>query len=514
MHLTLLPLLFLVAAEPTTGPKVPVGKETTYVNGPLDKDGFIDYEAALNERLRKNIVPEKNGAVLMWKVLGPRPDDGRGMPAGYFKQLGSAEPPLNGDYYVKTGRFIKNLKLQQDEIDLFYKQYGNSNKRAWTPEEYPHVAAWLSINEKQLNLVVEASKRPEYFSPFVAHPTADGKRGMLIAVLLPHVQMHREMAPALAARAILRLGEGKEDDAWQDLMACHRLARMTASGPTLIELLVGIAIETVAGNADLVYLERAKLTSKQVGERLKDLESLPPLARPADKVDLGDRLMLLDSLQSLRRHGFGRFEGIIDGPKGLDRPTEQLLLEKIDWAPVYRSANQWYDRLAAAMRLADRGERRKQLDQIDKDAREPKGEVYQELLARLEKAGAVPDKLDGQTIGNELMSSLRCSGRGIQNASERAEQIRNNLYIAFALAAYRIDNRRYPEKLDDLTPKYLATVPGDVFTGRPITYRLLENGYLLYSFGVNGKDDQGHSWDDEPRGDDLRVRMPLPALAQ
>jgi hypothetical protein len=55
-------------------------------------------------------------------------------------------------------------------------------------------------------------------------------------------------------------------------------------------------------------------------------------------------------------------------------------------------------------------------------------------------------------------------------------------------------------------------VDGDLFGKRPLTYRLFENGYVFYSYGVNGKDDQGRWYDDEPRGDDIRVHMPLPPL--
>lgn len=46
-----------MAADEKPTPKVPIGKETTYVDGPIDRDGYIDYEEALNERLRKNITP-------------------------------------------------------------------------------------------------------------------------------------------------------------------------------------------------------------------------------------------------------------------------------------------------------------------------------------------------------------------------------------------------------------------------------------------------------------------------
>ena len=60
------------------------------------------------------------------------------------------------------------------------------------------------------------------------------------------------------------------------------------------------------------------------------------------------------------------------------------------------------------------------------------------------------------------------------------------------------DNGRYPAKLDDLAPKYLATVPGDVFSGKPLIYKPTEKGYLFYSVGPNGKDEEGRWYDDDP----------------
>src|SRR4051812_9939304 len=76
------------------------GKEPTSITGPVDKDGFIDYEAALNDRLGKGITPEKNANVLIWKALGPRPEGGR-MHADYFKRMGMKEPESSGKYFIK-----------------------------------------------------------------------------------------------------------------------------------------------------------------------------------------------------------------------------------------------------------------------------------------------------------------------------------------------------------------------------------------------------------------------------
>src|SRR5262245_43901123 len=54
--------------------KFSISKETTYVTGPLDKDGYIDYAAALNERLGQGVTPENNANVLLWRAMGLQPD--------------------------------------------------------------------------------------------------------------------------------------------------------------------------------------------------------------------------------------------------------------------------------------------------------------------------------------------------------------------------------------------------------------------------------------------------------
>ena len=107
---------------------------------------------------------------------------------------------------------------------------------------------------------------------------------------------------------------------------------------------------------------------------------------------------------------------------------------------------------------------------------------------------------------------LAPSVQKVQIAHDCAEQTRRNLEVAFALTAYRADNGRYPAKLTDLAPAYLAAVPDDLFSGKPLIYKPSGNGYLVYSIGPNGKDDEGRWYDDDPMGDDPRVKMPQPPL--
>src|SRR5262245_61102556 len=88
-------------------PKFTVGKETTYVTGPLDKDGYLDYAAALNERLRKGVTPENNANVLLWQAFGPHPG-GATMPPEFFQWMGIKAPPERGEYYLDLFRYLKD----------------------------------------------------------------------------------------------------------------------------------------------------------------------------------------------------------------------------------------------------------------------------------------------------------------------------------------------------------------------------------------------------------------------
>jgi hypothetical protein len=505
-------LLSLLPGADKPVPKFPLGKETTFVTGPLDKEGYVDFQTALNDLLGKGITPEKNANVLLWKSLGPTPEGGRGMSAEYFKRLGMEEPPKDGAYIIGMQAFLRDhLKLDPSQFDAIFDQQVSAGKRAWTGRDYPHIAAWLKANEKPLAVAVEATKRPDYYNPLLSRGS-EKNPGSLIAALLPNVQKCREIANALTARAMLRVGEGKFDDAWKDLIACHRLGRLVGRGGTLIDGLVGIAVDQVASAADLAYLERANLTSKQIQDRLKDLQNLPPMPSMADKVDLTERLVYLETLQLIRRGGIGMLEGLSDGKVGKPTPAELKALEKINWEPALRDANRWYNGMAAAMRLKDRSDREKALDNIEKGLKTLKAQAGAPANLAKVLLGDPPDMMAGKAIGDVLISLLVPAVRKVQQAYDRSEQVQRNLNVAFAMAGYQRDNGRYPARLDELAPKYLTAVPDDLFSGKPLIYRREDTGYLFYSVGVNGKDEGGRWFDDDPPGDDPGVRMPLPPL--
>ena len=193
---------------------------------------------------------------------------------------------------------------------------------------------------------------------------------------------------------------------------------------------------------------------------------MPPIA---DKIDLMERFTHLQFVQFLRRGGEGVLEASTGGsPSPLPGPDGERALAAIDWTPVLRDSNSRFDQLTAVMRLHDRADQQRQLTKIDKD------------IAAMTKRAPEPERIarfllgsPGQTVSKAIADTFQIfiglsidSIRRVQDSLDRNEQVQRNVQIAFALAAYKSDHGNYPAKLDDLAPKYLATVLDDLFSGK------------------------------------------------
>jgi hypothetical protein len=105
-----------------------------------------------------------------------------------------------------------------------------------------------------------------------------------------------------------------------------------------------------------------------------------------------------------------------------------------------------------------------------------------------------PKRLEGDIVAYEaatcrttrqhpaLDNLLRgLTGRSTQEA-ECLAQFRFGL-VAISLERFRQAHQSYPVTLAELTPEYLASVPGDPFANQPLRYERFKAGYLLRSVG-------------------------------
>ena len=324
------------------------------------------------------------------------------------------------------------------------------------------------------------------------------------------------VAKAALVRATLNLGEGRIEEAIQDALACHRLGRLMCQQPSALHMMTGLAREGEACQVDMLIAHYGKLTSEQLTNWRQELQRLPPLPKMVDILEDVERYTFLDCALSIAHYG----------PKGFPstdvltaRPDEWLkvpfnrnlvnqLNRVIDWDEVLREGHRRYDALVAAGRNDTCQERLRALDEWKEAFATSQNTKLKLGLTNLQKAqddGLLQKKANESIIDG--LSSL-CFSTGIRGIADDDRALMRNYLVglSLSLAHYRLEKGSYPEKLSQLSPRYIGKVPDDFFVGQPLRYERKETGYLLYSQGPNRKDDSGRPYSD------IVFQVPLPAL--
>jgi hypothetical protein len=96
----------------------------------------------------------------------------------------------------------------------------------------------------------------------------------------------------------------------------------------------------------------------------------------------------------------------------------------------------------------------------------------------------VSERLARIFVGTLMPNSMKTS-----DFYYRAKQQEMNFSLAFAVLLHHAEFGRYPTGLNDLMPKYIQMIPIDGFSKEPPIYRQVDNGFVVYSVGSNGIDD-------------------------
>ena len=209
----------------------------------------------------------------------------------------------------------------------------------------------------------------------------------------------------------------------------------------------------------------------------------------------------------------------LGGPESKARPDARRL--DVDWDEALRVCNAWYDRQCAYLQIQDPRQRQQAWRQFDDDVlnlkREVKaaGTVMGRIKSAARKVVELPSqrrKHTGRDMGRSLVSLIMPSiGSGWIDRQEKALMRSQVLHVAAALALHEAETGRFPGKLADLAPKYVKTVPTDRFSGKALVYKREGKGCIVYSVGMNLKDDGGvdnrEDEDADDEKDDIVIRF-------
>ena len=524
--LILLPCFLAFGQKPVL---VTISKETTRIVKPLKADGYPDYIAALNQQFGRGVTAENNIAVTVWEVVGPE-DLSAGIKSLYFKHLGMESLPTDGNYYRSFHQRIENLislweadpDITRSEIqsrrEALDDQYEFCWSNPWDKGYSREMDLWLTAVEPFLNRIMQsAEQRDHYYNPYIvseadrAQPSPE-----LISILLPGAMHTREIVRGLALLANRRIAEGRIDEAIRVSRVIHRIGRLAGVGGTLIEGLVGLAIDGIGFELDNRLITTPSISKVSLRKLQSQLEKLPPISSLAAKIDLTERYMYLDTTISLARNG-PHVLSVINGSAADESPVLSSLAKTasgtlVDWDLVLKKGNYWYDeikRINDIKSFSQRAIENKKLEERLTALRVEVGSPAAIAKQILFSGKSIPEITSVQ-MRNILVALLLPAVQAAVTAETRNQASMQITLAACALQAYHRDNNRYPDSLAALDGVYLHKRPLDPFRGKSLTYRLQSNGFLLYSVGPNLRDEGGKGrLQDEVEGDEDDMRFKI-----
>ncbi len=504
-----------------------VSKETTHWTEPLDDNGLPDLRAILLESRRAGATPDNNGAVQFWQAIWPGdlgPVYGKSH-AAVQAELGVAMPTLprliapggmspepwaawllarrgfpdlvepmkTGD--PDAGKNEHVAAACKDAQDLVSRRLDDlAIGQPWSAESIAPLAQWARDNKRQLDLLVEGSRKPKFYDPLPTLITEPD--GLLIETLLPGVNKFRTAVRSLVARAMMHVGAGDYDAAWTDLDAAAGLAgHLDQEYQFIVEELVYLKCQQIADNGLFQLLSRPDLPRPLAEAVLARLAARPKIKTVARSLDKAERLMsvdlvlrmargeasLVDAIRMMQNHT-GSAGAIGKGGGGLVAAAQRRLF---NWNRVLIQVNRWYDRLSEAAA------------EPDWEARQTKVQALAAQLAQLSPTrsealrAALSRGARSDLVGDVFAAILLPSWSYATQCEDRTNTQADFLRLAAALAVYRAEHGEYPESLAELTPAPLDVLPVDLFHHKPYHYRRTDEGYVLYSSGPNAIDEQG-----------------------
>jgi hypothetical protein len=298
----------------------------------------------------------------------------------------------------------------------------------------------------------------------------------------------RVAAQWLAGAAENDLHQGRLDAALQNLEALAALARMERDEPMLVAQMIRVSVAGLGLAATWDALQAPGWTEAQL-ERLQKAWEPVDLVAALEWGFVAARAGGYDLFAQLRRSR---------GPQ----LSELLRLSASGWSssPPLAFAEVWLGHVyLPAYKLTSIDE-----DELFylKNMQECLGalrllkahrswlEAKQELL----QAAAVRNKVSGLSHRfRYLVSSVAIPNYVMAGSTAvNVETERQMTLAAIALKRCQLRHSKLPSSLEALVPEFLAAVPWDYMSARPLCYRLKDDGsYVLYSVGLDGKDDGG-----------------------
>jgi len=361
-------------------------------------------------------------------------------------------------------------------IELYVEMPGwlIKSKAKWPTDfndvQLQSLVSWLEDNRKSIETLRMAAQLPYYWT----HYQKSGE-GQLVETLMPDVMEalpgYRRLAFAMRWQIRYESYKGDIEGALHDCVVLQKVGGHLHGQGLLIEQLVGMAIEAIPLNEISSILKNTDVSSeilRAIQEELaKQFEKRKPIVSlEAEKVFWYDLIQ-----RGFTDDGQGDGRVLARGLPYVIYDNKGLLLRLLTFRyPSRREVVATIDEY---------------FEQVDRLFEETPWDLYNKDT----------DEDEWNQILNQASMMLKILGPAHKRVSQiawRLETHRIGLLTLLAIMRYQKNEGRYPENLSELVSTgYMNYLPMDPFGGRPLVYRKTEDGFVLYSIGMDFKDDGG-----------------------
>lgn len=339
---------------------------------------------------------------------------------------------------------------------------------------WAEVEATLAPMQEPLAAIRQASAEP------ILALDLDYSRGF--SMPLEHLTPLLSTAQYLSMDALMRLQKGDIAGAVDNIEAELRLSRLVHDQPLLICQLVSFSVISLAEISTWETLQAKATTAADLARLQSAWEAVLPSQPMARTLRLERAVagpMFEEGAEMFRTvAGSGSSSGSSSGMPAT--PTFAEIKDNIAFAA-------W----GVFFRYADERQLMENYQTLLDDLSPDQPQNWTKILAtmaRIEKSQA------SAGMGRFFSASVIPSLKSTVERFATTETLRNLTITAIVLRRYQLDHAgALPAKLDALVPQYLAIVPRDPLNGESLRYRLTDDGFALYSVGLDGSDDGGNA---------------------
>lgn len=336
--------------------------------------------------------------------------------------------------------------------------------------ELDSLSTWLKKNEPAIGMFTQGADRPYYWNTYQTNEEGELATGVMQHAMAP-LASYKRLAQTMSWRIRYDSYNGDTDSALRNSVALLGFGRHLQGHGLMIEQLVGIAIEALAHNEVSTVLQKVDVPADALETLQKKLQKLisgpePVICLEAEKAFWYDQIQRTFTNDS---QGSGR-----------------LLVRGIPYVVSDWKSSLWS---LVSFSYPDRREVVTRIDTYFEQAAEFSGKTP----CHWHTEGADSDVWNKLLAKSGLM--LQIAGPAHRRMAEilwRLKTDREALLTVLALMRYQKKIGRYPTSLDEVgAAGYLEKLPMDPYGDKPLIYEKTKDSFVLYSIGLNFKDDGG-----------------------